>query len=143
MNSGRHFLFIPGPTHVPERVLRTLGRSMEDHRGANFPDFTLPLLRDVKKLFKTEKGEAFIFPSSGTGAWQATIVNTLSPGDRVLVARFGTFSHLWIDMCQRLGLKVDILETEWGEGAPLDRYRSALQADTNHEIKVNTHIRAT
>ena len=72
MLTGRHSLFIPGPTHLPERVLRALSRSMEDHRGANFPDFSRPLFQDLKKLFKMKEGEVFIFPSSGTGAWEAT-----------------------------------------------------------------------
>ena len=94
MLTGRHSLFIPGPTHVPERVLRALSRSMEDHRGANFPDFSRPLLQDLKQIFKTTEGEVFIFPSSGTGAWEATLLNTLAPGDRVLASRVGMFSHL-------------------------------------------------
>ena len=135
MLTGRHSLFIPGPTHIPERVLRALSRSMEDHRGANFPDFSRPLFHDLKKLFKMEEGEVFIFPSSGTGAWEATLINTLAPGDRVLASRFGMFSHLWIDMCERLGLKVNALEVEWGEGVPLDRYRDVLGADDSHEIR--------
>ncbi|MBW2715295.1 MAG: aminotransferase class V-fold PLP-dependent enzyme [Deltaproteobacteria bacterium] len=135
MDQGRHFLFIPGPTNVPERVLRNLSRSMEDHRGAAFPEFSKPLLADMKKLFKTEDGEVFIFPSSGTGVWEATLLNTLAPEDRVLASRFGTFSHLWIDMCERLGLKVDALEVEWGEGVPLDRYRAVLERDEQHEIR--------
>ncbi|HXV36238.1 MAG TPA: aminotransferase class V-fold PLP-dependent enzyme, partial [Myxococcota bacterium] len=135
MDQGRHFLFIPGPTHVPERVLRALSRSMEDHRGANFPEFSRPLFADLKRLLKTTDGEVFVFPSSGTGAWEATLLNTLAPGDRVLASRFGTFSHLWIDMCERLGLKVDALEVEWGEGVPLDRYRAVLERDEGHEIR--------
>jgi alanine-glyoxylate transaminase/serine-glyoxylate transaminase/serine-pyruvate transaminase len=93
------------------------------------------VLEDLKKIFKTTKGQAYIFPSSGTGAWEASLSNTLSPGDRVLAARFGQFSYLWIDMAQRLGLKVDILETEWGEGAPIERLHEALAADRAHEIK--------
>ena len=135
MLTGRHSLFIPGPTHIPERILRSLSRSMEDHRGANFPDFSRPLFQDLKKLFKMTEGEVFIFPSSGTGAWEATLLNTLAPGDRVLASRFGMFSHLWIDMCERLGLKVDALDVEWGEGVPLDRYQAILEADVGHEIR--------
>ena len=135
MLTGRHSLFIPGPTHVPERVLRAMARSMEDHRGANFPDFSRPLLQDLKKVFKTTEAEVFIFPSSGTGAWEATLLNTLAPGDRVLASRFGMFSHLWIDMCERLGLNVDALDVEWGEGVPLDRYREILTADAEHQIR--------
>ena len=93
------------------------------------------MLEDLKKIFKTTTGQAFIFPASGTGAWEASLSNTLCPGDRVLAARFGMFSHLWIDMAQRLGLKVDVLDAEWGEGAPIERYQEALAADKSHEIK--------
>ena len=135
MLTGRHFLFIPGPTHVPERVLRALSGSMLDHRGPSFPPFSLALLRDLKKIFKTENGQVFIFPSSGTGAWEATLLNTLSPGDEVLTSRFGTFSHLWASMCQRLGLKVEGLDVEWGQGVPLERYAAVLEADTKQEIR--------
>jgi len=135
MDQGRHFLFIPGPTNVPDRVLRALSKPMVDHRGANFPEFSRPLFADLKKLFKSEDGEVFIFPSSGTGAWEATLLNTLAPGDRVLCSRFGTFSHLWIDMCERLGLKTDALEVEWGEGVPLEQYRKVLERDEQHEIR--------
>ena len=135
MLTGRHFLFIPGPTHVPERVLRALSGSMLDHRGPSFPPFSLALLRDLKKIFKTENGQVFIFPSSGTGAWEATLLNTLSPGDKVLTSRFGTFSHLWASMCQRLGLKVEGLDVEWGQGVPLERYAAVLEADTKQDIR--------
>jgi alanine-glyoxylate transaminase/serine-glyoxylate transaminase/serine-pyruvate transaminase len=135
MSTGRHFLFIPGPTHVPERVLRALSASMQDHRGPAFPPFSQALLRDIKKVFKTESGQVFIFPSSGTGAWEATLLNTLSPGDTVLTSTFGTFSHLWADMCQRLGLKVEGLDVEWGQGVPLERYAAVLEADTKKEIR--------
>jgi alanine-glyoxylate transaminase / serine-glyoxylate transaminase / serine-pyruvate transaminase len=135
MLTGRHFLFIPGPTHVPERILRSLSGSMIDHRGPAFPAFSKALLSDLKKIYKTTSGQVFIFPSSGTGAWEATLLNTLSPGDKVLASSFGTFSYLWVDMCQRLGLKVEGLEVEWGQGVPLDRYASILEADTKHEIR--------
>ena len=133
--SGRHALFIPGPTHVPDRILRSLSRPMEDHRGASFPSFSLKLLHDLKRIFKTEHGEVFVFPSSGTGAWEATLLNTLSSGDRVLTASFGTFSGLWVDMCLRLGLKVDSVDVEWGGGVPLDRYRDILEADEDQAIR--------
>jgi alanine-glyoxylate transaminase/serine-glyoxylate transaminase/serine-pyruvate transaminase len=108
---------------------------MEDHRSSDFPALAAPVLENLKKIFKTTSGQAFIFPSSGTGAWEASLSNTLSPGDRVLVARFGMFSHLWIDMAQRLGLQVDVLDAEWGEGAPIERYQEALAADKGHAIK--------
>lgn len=133
--AGRNFLFVPGPTNTPDRILRAMHVAMEDHRSSSFPSLAAPVLKDLKKIFKTETGQAYIFPASGTGAWEAALTNTLSPGDRVLAARFGQFSHLWIDMAQRLGLKVDILDTEWGEGAPIERYHEALVADKGHEIK--------
>ncbi len=133
--AGRNFLFVPGPTNVPDRVLRSMMVAMEDHRSSSFPSLAAPVLEDLKKIFKTKTGQAYIFPASGTGAWEASLSNTLSPGDRVLAARFGQFSHLWIDMAQRIGLTVDVLETEWGEGAPVERYHERLAADKNHEIK--------
>jgi alanine-glyoxylate transaminase/serine-glyoxylate transaminase/serine-pyruvate transaminase len=132
---GRNFLFVPGPTNTPDRVLRAMHIAMEDHRSSAFPSLAAPLFRDLRKIFKTESGQAFIFPASGTGAWEASLCNTLSPGDRVIAARFGQFSHLWIDMAQRLGLQVEILDTEWGEGAPIERYHQALTADQGHAIK--------
>ena len=133
--AGRNFLFVPGPTNVPDRVLRAMHRAMEDHRSSDFPELAAPVLEDLKKIFKTTSGQAFLFPASGTGAWEASLSNTLSPGDKVLAARFGMFSHLWIDMAQRLGLQVEILDAEWGEGAPIERYAEALARDTNHQIK--------
>ncbi len=133
--AGRNFLFVPGPTNVPDRVLRAMHRPMEDHRSSDFPALAAPVLEDLKKIFKTTTGQTFIFPSSGTGAWEASLSNTLSPGDRVLASRFGMFSQLWIDMAQRLGLQVDVLEAEWGEGAPIERYQEALAADKGHAIK--------
>jgi alanine-glyoxylate transaminase/serine-glyoxylate transaminase/serine-pyruvate transaminase len=133
--AGRNFLFVPGPTNVPDRVLRAMHRAMEDHRSSDFPALAAPILEDLKKIFKTSSGQAFVFPASGTGAWEASLSNTLSPGDKVLAARFGMFSHLWIDMAQRFGLQVDVLDAEWGEGAPLERYHEALAADKAHRIK--------
>jgi alanine-glyoxylate transaminase/serine-glyoxylate transaminase/serine-pyruvate transaminase len=133
--AGRNFLFVPGPTHVPDRILRAMHRAMEDHRSSDFPQLSTSVLEDVRKIFKTASGQAFLFPSSGTGAWEASLSNTLSPGDRVLAARFGMFSHLWIDMAQRLGYDVEVLDAEWGEGAPVERYGEALAADKGHRIK--------
>jgi len=133
--AGRNFLFVPGPTNVPDRVLRAMHRPMEDHRSSDFPALAAPIFEELKKVFKTTSGQPFIFPASGTGAWEASLANTLSAGDRVLAARFGMFSHLWIDMAQRFGLQVDILDAEWGEGAPIERYQEALAADKGHQIK--------
>ena len=133
--AGRNFLFVPGPTNVPDRVLRAMHRAMEDHRSSDFPSLAAPIFEDLKKVFKTTSGQPFLFPASGTGAWEASLSNTLSPGDRVLAARFGMFSHLWIDMAQRLGLDVEVLDAEWGEGAPIERYQEALAADSSHRIK--------
>src|SRR5215213_8086331 len=135
--AGRNFLFVPGPTNTPDRILRAMHVAMEDHRSSDFPKLAAPVLQDLKKIFKTTTGQAYIFPASGTGAWEASLSNTLSPGDRVIAARFGQFSHLWIDMAQRLGLRVDVLDAEWGEGAPIERYQrseehtSELQSLTN------------
>jgi alanine-glyoxylate transaminase/serine-glyoxylate transaminase/serine-pyruvate transaminase len=132
---GRNFLFVPGPTNVPDRVLRAMHVAMEDHRSSSFPALTKPLFTDLKKVFRTETGQCFIFPGSGTGGWEASLTNTLSPGDKVLSARFGQFSHLWIEMALRLGLDVQNLETEWGEAAPVERIAEALTADAQHQIK--------
>ena len=132
---GRNFLFVPGPTNVPDRVQRAMVVAMEDHRSSKFPDLSSSVLHDLKRVFKTSAGQAFIFPSSGTGAWEAALTNTLSPGDRILAARFGQFSHLWVDMAQRLGFEVEVLDVEWGEGVPLWRYEEILRADKRHEIK--------
>jgi len=133
--AGRNFLFVPGPTNVPDRVQRAMVIAMEDHRSPSFPELATGLLKGLKKVFKTTSGQIFIFPSSGTGAWEAALTNTLSPGDKVLASRFGQFSHLWIDMAQRLGYDVEILDVEWGEGVPLERTEQVLKADKEHKIK--------
>ena len=133
--AGRNFLFVPGPSNVPDRVQRAMMVAMEDHRSSKFPELSTSVLHDLKSVFKTSTGQVFVFPSSGTGAWEAALTNTLSPGDKLLAARFGQFSHLWIDMAQRLGYDVDVVDVEWGEGVPLDRYEEALRADKRHQIK--------
>jgi alanine-glyoxylate transaminase/serine-glyoxylate transaminase/serine-pyruvate transaminase len=133
--AGRNFLFVPGPTNVPDRILRAMMVAMEDHRSSRFPELTRGLFTGLKALYRCDDGEAFIFPSTGTGAWEASLTNTLSPGDRVLAPRFGQFSHLWIDMMQRLGLDVQVMEVEWGAGAPEDQIERALREDREHRIK--------
>lgn len=133
--SARTALFVPGPTNVPEAIRRAMDVPMEDHRAPDFPDFVLPLLQDLKRVFKTRSGQVFVFPGSGTGGWEAAITNTLSPGDKVLAARFGQFSHLWIDLCQRHGLDVEVIDVAWGEGTPVERFAERLAKDDGHAIK--------
>ena len=132
---GRNFLFVPGPTNVPDRVLNAMHRAMEDHRSSIFPKLPLSIFPDLKKVFRTTDGQPFVFAATGTGMWEAALVNTCSPGDKVLATRYGQFSHLFIDCAQRLGLNVDIIEVPWGEGAPPDRIEEKLRADTKHEYK--------
>jgi alanine-glyoxylate transaminase / serine-glyoxylate transaminase / serine-pyruvate transaminase len=133
--AGRNFLFVPGPTNVPDRVLRAMAVPMEDHRSPLFPELTRTCLNALKPIFKTSSGSPILFPSSGTGCWEAALTNCLDPGDKVLTSRFGQFSHLWAEMCTRLGLEVEMLETAWGEGAPVERYLASLQQDKQHQIK--------
>ncbi len=97
---GRNFLFVPGPTNIPERIRRAMDVLLEDHRAGDFPEFAKPLFEDIKKIFQTTAGQVFIFNASGTGGWEAAITNTLSPGDGVLQARLGQFSHLWAELCR-------------------------------------------
>jgi alanine-glyoxylate transaminase/serine-glyoxylate transaminase/serine-pyruvate transaminase len=132
---GKNFLFVPGPTNVPERVLRAMVVAQEDHRSAKFPELSLACIAGLKKIFRTETGLPIMFPSSGTGCWEAALTNCLNPGDKILAARFGQFSHLWIDMCQRLGFEVEVIDEEWGTGAEPEHYRAALTADKAHKIK--------
>jgi alanine-glyoxylate transaminase/serine-glyoxylate transaminase/serine-pyruvate transaminase len=133
--SRRKALLIPGPTNVPDAVRMAMDIPLEDHRAPDFPEFTLPLSRDLKRVFKTATGQVFLYPSSGTGAWEAAMTNTLSPGDRVLASRFGVFSGLWIDLCRRHGYEVDIIDAPWGEGAPAEIYAERLAADRERKIK--------
>ena len=132
---GRNFLFVPGPTNVPDRVQRAMMVAMEDHRSSRFPDLTKSLFEDLKKVFKTETGQIFMFPSTGTGAWEAAITNTLSDGDKVLTFRFGQFSHLWADMMGRLGLDPEIIDVPWGEGVPPELVHRVLEKDKAQAIK--------
>ena len=101
---GNTHLFIPGPTNVPEPVRQAMNIPMEDMRAPDFGAFTKPLLADLKKVYRTETGTVFLYPSSGTGMWETAITNTLNVGDKVLMSRFGQFSLLWVDMAERLGL---------------------------------------
>ena len=132
--AGPHFLQIPGPSNVPGRVLRAIERPTIDHRGPNFQDLAVEVLAKIKPIFKTSQ-PVIIFPSSGTGAWEAALVNTLSPGDRVLMYETGQFSNLWIELASRLGLQPEICEGDWRGGAIADVIEARLSADTKHEIK--------
>ncbi len=131
---GRHFLHIPGPTNVPDRVLRAMDRALIDHRGPEFAQLTLRLLPRLQKLFKCS-GPVVIYPASGTGAWEAALVNTLSPGDKVLMADIGHFASLWKDMADRLGLAAEFLPSDWRRAANPEEIHKRLAADTGHEIK--------
>ena len=133
-SAGRHFLQIPGPTNVPDRVLRAMDNPTMDHRGPDFGKFGAQLLEKVKLVFKTQ-GPVVIYPASGTGAWEAALVNTLSPGDRVLMCETGWFAHLWEEMAERLALKAELLPTDWRRGADVPAIEAALRADRDHGIK--------
>ena len=133
--SSQNPVFIPGPTNIPDRIRKACDMATLDHRSAAFGRMFRPAVAGVRRILGMAEGEVFLFPSTGTGGWEATISNTLSPGDTVLAARFGMFSQRWIDMCQRHGLNVQIIETPWGQGAPLAAIEAALKADTGHVIR--------
>ena len=128
-------VFIPGPTNIPDRLRLAMHVQTQDHRAPDFVETFAPVLEDTKKVFGTKHGKVITFPASGTGGWEAAVTNTLSPGDKVLVARYGMFSHRWIDLCERHGLDVHIIECPWGSGAPADKFEQALTDDKHHEIK--------
>jgi alanine-glyoxylate transaminase / serine-glyoxylate transaminase / serine-pyruvate transaminase len=132
---GRHFLQIPGPTNVPDRILRAIDRPTIDHRGKEFAQLGRECLEGMKPIFKTTKGEVFIFPASGTGAWEAAIVNTLSPGDHVLMVETGHFAALWRDLAQKFGLVVDYLPGDWRHGIDVEAVAARLSADRDRAIK--------
>lgn len=133
--SDQNPVFIPGPTNIPDRLMRAMQIQTRDHRAPDFVKTFAPVLRDVKTVFGTTEGTVITFPASGTGGWEAAVCNTLSAGDRVLVARYGMFSHRWIELCERHGLDVQVIDCAWGAGAPVDDFRAALAADSVHEIK--------
>jgi alanine-glyoxylate transaminase/serine-glyoxylate transaminase/serine-pyruvate transaminase len=132
--SGRHFLQIPGPTNVPERVLRAMARPTIDHRGPDFAQMTTDILQGLGRIFRTS-GPVVIYPSSGTGAWEAALVNTLCPGDRVLMFETGHFATLWRNMAVALGLEVDFIPTDWRRGVDPGIVEEKLSRDTAHQIK--------
>jgi alanine-glyoxylate transaminase / serine-glyoxylate transaminase / serine-pyruvate transaminase len=134
MPAGRHFLQIPGPTNVPDRVLRAIDRPTMDHRSPDFPVLGKAVLEGMKRIFKTRQ-PVVIFPASGTGAWEAALVNTLSPGDRVLMCETGQFAALWHKMAKRLGLEVEMIPGDWRHGADAGAIAARLAADKDHAIK--------
>lgn len=129
-------VFIPGPTNMPEDVRKACDLPTLDHRSPLFGEILRPTRDAVRDIMKSADAEVFIFPSTGTGGWETALTNTLSAGDKVLAARNGMFSHRWIDMCQRHGLDVQVVEAPWGHGIPTETYAKILAADTAHTIKV-------
>ena len=132
--SGRHFLQIPGPTNVPDRILRAIDQPTIDHRGPEFARLTLEILEGLTQVFQT-RGPIVIYPASGTGAWEAALVNTLSPGDRVLMFETGHFATLWRKMADKLGLVVDFVPGDWRTGVDPVAVESRLAEDKTHAIK--------
>ena len=132
--SGRHFLQIPGPTNVPERVLRAMDRPTIDHRGPEFQALGREVLAELRKIFKTSQ-PVVIYPASGTGAWEASLVNTLSPGDKVLMCETGQFAALWARVAIRLGLETEVVPTDWRHGTDPERIAERLSEDRHRAIK--------
>jgi alanine-glyoxylate transaminase / serine-glyoxylate transaminase / serine-pyruvate transaminase len=134
LHTGRHFLQIPGPTNVPDRVLRAMDMPPLDHRGAEFAELGYAVLAGMQRIFRT-KQPVIIFPSSGTGAWEAALVNTLSPGDKVLLAETGQFAVLWRGIAEKFKLDVEFMPTDWRRGADVGEIETRLAADRAHKIK--------
>lgn len=128
-------VFIPGPTNIPDRLRHAMDMQTVNHRAPDFAERFIPLLDSLKRIFGTRDGEVLLFPSTGTGGWEAAVTNVLSSGDEILAGRYGMFSHRWIDLCRRNGFQVHQVDAEWGEGVPLDEYQRVLEADTAHRIK--------
>ena len=134
LQSGRHFLQIPGPTNVPERILRAIERPTIDHRGPEFKGLCFEVLEGIKEIFQTRQ-PVIIFPASGTGAWEAALVNTHSPGDRVLMYDTGHFASTWYKLAMKLGLDAQLLPSSWREGVKPDEIEQALKKDKDNNIK--------
>jgi alanine-glyoxylate transaminase/serine-glyoxylate transaminase/serine-pyruvate transaminase len=134
VHTGRHFLQIPGPTNLPDRVLRAMDMPTMDHRGPEFAQLGFEVLAAAQRVFRT-KQPVIIYPSSGTGAWEAAIVNVLSPGDKVLMAETGQFAVLWRGIAEKFRLDIDFIPGDWRRGADLEQIEARLAADTRHRIK--------
>ncbi len=134
MPAGRHFLQIPGPTNVPDRVLRAIDMPTMDHRGPEFAILGRAVLEGMQRIMRT-RHPVIIYPASGTGAWEAALVNTLSPGDKVLMSETGHFAALWVKMAKKLGIEVDLIPGDWRHGANYEEIGKRLAADGGHAIK--------
>src|SRR6516165_1310668 len=134
VHTGRHFLQIPGPTNVPDRVLRAMDMPTMDHRGPEFAELGHAVLAAIARVFRT-KQPVIIYPSSGTGAWEAAMVNVLSPGDKVLMCETGQFAVLWRGIADKFKLDVDFIPGDWRHGADLAEIEARLSADTAHRIR--------
>src|SRR5277367_4842524 len=133
--AGRHFLQTPGPTNLPDRVLRAMDRNAINHRGPEFGALGREIVTKMRGVFQTESDVVGIFPASGTGAWESALTNALVPGDRILISRTGQFSHLWEQMALCLGLDVMTLETDWRRGGDPNAIGQVLALDREHKIK--------
>src|SRR6202171_2729748 len=134
IHTGRHFLQIPGPTNVPDRVLRAIASPVLDHRGPEFAKLGLEVLENIRPIFQTT-GPVIIYPASGSGAWEAAIVNTLSAGDRVLMFETGHFSQLWRQVAHRFGVEVEYVSGNWRRGVRPEDVEARLTADKHHSLK--------
>ena len=134
VHTGKHFLQIPGPTNIPDRVLRAMDMPGLDHRGPEFAELGFAVLSGMQRMFRTEQ-PVIVYPSSGTGAWEAAIVNTLQPGDKVLMCETGQFAVLWLGIAQKFKLDVDFVPGDWRHGADLGEIEARLAADKAHKIK--------
>jgi alanine-glyoxylate transaminase/serine-glyoxylate transaminase/serine-pyruvate transaminase len=133
--STQNPIFIPGPTNIPEDLRRAIDYPTIDHRSPAFAEMLKAVLSGTKRILKSKHADVIIFPATATGAWEAAVTNTLSPGDRVLAASHGVFSRRWIDLCQRHRLEVHVIEETWGKGAPADQFERVLKADKSHSIR--------
>lgn len=132
---GRQHLFVPGPTNIPDRILRAMHRASEDHRAADFPDLVLPILSDLARVFDTTEGSVALFPATGTGGWEAALTNVLPRGSTLLMTGVGHFADLWVDLAVRLGFVVRRVDgIEWGDAPPADRIEEILAADGDRAL---------
>ncbi|MEO7359767.1 MAG: aminotransferase class V-fold PLP-dependent enzyme [Gemmatimonadaceae bacterium] len=133
--AGRPFLFVPGPTNVPDRILRAMHRAQLDHRSSSFPKLTRSVLDRLPQVFGQTGGECFVFACSGTGIWEAALTNSINTGDKLLAVRFGQFSTLFVNYARAMGYEVDVIDAPWGDTIPVDKLEAALVADKAHAYK--------